>query len=319
MSDKAYEIYEEALRAQHSRNEARRIRTLVDQARQSPHSAGIRWPFELLQNALDAGPRENSSIVTVRLRCDDSKVVFEHDGAPFTSDELAALLSGGSSKDFESETTTGRFGTGFLVTHVLAERTQLRGLLQLDTGCELFDLMLDRGGDEDAILANIENSHQAIRKAKPVSSWTGVQSAVLEYACGEINVFKLGMKELRRTLPYLFATRKTLGHVEIQTGDGEIETWEPSAVDQSTVYGKYVESRSILVTAKDLPGRELRVYRFAETQEASSAVLVLVEHTPRGVRVLLPGKDAPRVFREYPLLSSGFVPINFILDGKFDP
>ena len=157
MSEKAYKIYEEALKEQHSRNEARRIRTRVDQARQSPHSAGIRWPFELLQNALDAGPREGRPAVTVRLRCYPTKVVFEHDGVPFTSDELAALLSGGSSKDFESEATTGRFGTGFLVTHVLAEKTRLRGLLQLDTSCESFDLTLDRGGDEDAILANIQH------------------------------------------------------------------------------------------------------------------------------------------------------------------
>ena len=37
-----------------------------------------------------------------------SSVLFEHDGAPFTTTELAALLSGGSSKEFESEITTGR-------------------------------------------------------------------------------------------------------------------------------------------------------------------------------------------------------------------
>ena len=146
MSEKAYQIYEEALNEQRSRNQARRIRMRVDHARRSPHSASIRWPFELLQNALDAGPRDGRSIVTVRLRREHAKIVFEHDGAPFTSQELAALLSGGSSKEYESEATTGRFGTGFLVTHVLAERTRLRGLLQLATGCEYFDLTLDRGG-----------------------------------------------------------------------------------------------------------------------------------------------------------------------------
>jgi hypothetical protein len=36
-------------------------------------------------------------------------------------------------------------------------------------------------------------------------------------------------------------------------------------------------------------------------------------------RFLFPGSNAPRVYREYPLRGSGFVPINFILDGKFDP
>src|SRR2546421_12510873 len=124
MSEEAFDVYEKALKEQHSRNEARRIRTRVKEARGSTHTAGIRWPFELLQNALDAGPRSGCAMVTVTLRHKDRALVFEHDGAPFTSLELVALLSGGSSKEFESEETTGRFGTGFLVTHVLAEKTE---------------------------------------------------------------------------------------------------------------------------------------------------------------------------------------------------
>ena len=100
------------------------------------------------------------------------EVAFEHDGAPFTSEELAALLSGGSSKEFESEITTGRFGTGFLVTHVLAERTTLRGLLRVPRGCELFELTLDRSGDEDAILRNSRSCNEAIRLARAVKGST---------------------------------------------------------------------------------------------------------------------------------------------------
>src|SRR5258708_4315995 len=112
MSEQAFRTYEQALKEQHTRNEARRIRTRVSEARRNPHPAGLRWPFELLQNALDAGPRGGRASVTIRLRRDPSRVSFEHDGALFNSQELAALLSGGSSKEFESDVTTGRFGTG---------------------------------------------------------------------------------------------------------------------------------------------------------------------------------------------------------------
>src|SRR5437764_13868711 len=154
MSREAFLIYECAVKEQHTRNEARRILTRVTEARRNPHPAALRWPFELLQNALDSGPRQGRSSVTIRLQCDATKVQFEHDGAPFSLQDLAALLSGGSSKDFESDVTTGRFGTGFLVTHVLAESTVLRGILEVPTGCEEFELSLDRSGDEDAILTN---------------------------------------------------------------------------------------------------------------------------------------------------------------------
>ena len=318
MSEKAYQIYEEARNEQHSRNQARRIRMRVDQARRSPHSASIRWPFELLQNALDAGPRDGRSVVTVRLSRELAKIVFEHDGAPFTSQELAALLSGGSSKEYESETTTGRFGTGFLVTHVLAERTHLRGLLQLAASCECFDLTLDRGGDEDTILNNIRDSHEAIRAAVPVSDPAEVPSAILEYEYGEDDSWVHGLKELKRALPYLYGTRVQLGHVELRNGAGDIETWEPSEAEQIAIENGYMQRRTISVTGDNLPKRELCVYRFTAAG-ASAAALVLVEQTPNGFKVSLPEPNAPRVFREYPLRSSGFVPVNFILDGKFDP
>jgi hypothetical protein len=143
VSNAAYTFYEKAEKAQHDRNEARRIRTRVSEARLSPRTAGLRWPFELLQNAIDAGPRPGKSSVAVRLIREADRVVFDHDGAPFTSQELAALVSGGSSKEFESEETTGRFGTGFLVTHVLAERTTLRGVLAVEDSNEVFHLVLD--------------------------------------------------------------------------------------------------------------------------------------------------------------------------------
>ena len=308
MSETAYRVYEEALREQHSRTLARRIRTRVDQARRSPHSAAIRWPFELLQNALDAGPRDGRSAVTIRLRREPMKVIFEHDGAPFTLGELAALLSGGSSKEYESETTTGRFGTGFLVTHVLAERTQLRGLLQLTTGCESFDVTLDRAGDEDAILDNIRHSNDAIRAALPVSDSAAEQSAVLEYAYSEGDVWELGLQELMRALPYLYGTRKKLGDVEIQTDEGELQTWQPSEPHQIDIEGGYAEYRAIAVTGADVPSRELRVYRFTKATDATAVALVVTEQTSNGLRVCLPERDAPRVFREYPLRSSGFVP-----------
>ncbi|MFC2014040.1 hypothetical protein ACFLU8_04090 [Chloroflexota bacterium] len=108
-------------------------------------------------------------------------MVFEHDGALFTSDELAALLSGGSSEEFESAVTTGRFGTGFLVTYVLDERTNLRGLLEVPTGCEQFNLTLHRGGDEDAILENIRSCNKTMRAAELVTDSDTIPSASFEY------------------------------------------------------------------------------------------------------------------------------------------
>ena len=75
-------------------------------------------------------------------------------------------MSGGSSKDFGSTDTTGRFGNGFLATHVLADRMFLEGLMAVGQGYEFFSLDLNRSGDEEEILENIDECSNAIEKAR---------------------------------------------------------------------------------------------------------------------------------------------------------
>lgn len=127
MSTKARSEFDKARIQQTTQNDARRIRTRV-QAAQNSDRAGVqwRWPFELMQNAHDAGPRDGNDQVEVKFVLQDTRLVVRHTGKPFTAQELAALLSGGSSKEFDSEETTGRFGTGFLVTHALSTRVHRR-------------------------------------------------------------------------------------------------------------------------------------------------------------------------------------------------
>ena len=319
MSEAAFNLFEETFREEQNRYQARRIRTDVTEARGSIPSAGLRWPFELLQNAMDVGPRVGNSAVAIRLRCGQTKVSFEHDGAPFTSSDLTALLSGGSNKDFESEETTGRFGTGFLVTHVLAERTTLRGLLETPNGFEQFELQLDRGGDEDAILQNMADCREAIRSARHVPNLHGVESARFEYHLDDDSAFTLGMVSLRSALPYIYATREMLGRVELEIGTEDRDVWATSEITERAFEDGYVEERSLQVHQNGADWPEMRIFRFMTSKQGLASALVLVERSERGWKVVLPEENVPRVYREYPLSGSGFIPTNFILDGKFEP
>lgn len=319
MSEAAFSLFEETFREEQDRYQARRIRADVTEARRSIPSAGLRWPFELLQNALDVGPRAGTSSVAIRLNREQKKVSFEHDGAPFTSSDLTALLSGGSNKDFESKETTGRFGTGFLVTHVLAERTNLRGLLETPGGFEQFDLLLDRGGDEEAILQNMADCREAIRSAIHVSDLNGVESARFEYHIDDDSPLTLGIDSLRSALPYLYATRRVLGRVELRNGEEDTEVWVPSVVTARAFEGGYVEERSLQIRQNGSDSPEIRILRFMTSEQGLASALVLTKHTDEGWKVVLPEGNVPRVYREYPLSGSGFIPTNFFLDGKFQP
>jgi len=180
MSKEALKGFQEAQVDQTYRNQARNIWTHVHNARKD-YGASLRWPFELFQNALDAGPRADKSCVDISVCHFDSVLKFEHDGAPFSYKDLAALLSGGSNKELESVATTGRFGTGYLVTHVLSERVHLSGLLQVENGLEKFELNLDRGGDENAILRNMQLCGASIAEAISIPEIKDVRSAIFEY------------------------------------------------------------------------------------------------------------------------------------------
>ena len=219
----------------------------------------------------------------------------------------------------KAEDTTGRFGTGFLVTHVLAERTSLRGLLETPNGFERFDLLLDRGGDEEAILQNMAACREAIRSASSVCDLAAVDSARFEYHTDDDDPLTLGIDSLGSALPYLYATRQVLGRVELRNGEDNTEVWTPTEVTGQTSEDGYVEERSLQIHRNGTDSPEVRVFRFMTSEHGLASALVLVERTAEGWKVVPPESNAPRVYREYPLSGSGFLPTNFILDGKFAP
>jgi hypothetical protein len=256
--------------------------------------------------------------VAVRLVHERGRVIFEHNGAPFTSQELVALISGGSSKEFESDKTTGRFGTGFLVTHVLAERTDLQGLLALDGVHEMFCLGLNRAGDEKAILENIRTCRESVRAASPVANIDGLASARFIYGVNENDSLALGFDAFRRALPYLYGTRQQLGTVVLEGQDGVAETWTPTGDREYAAEGAWIQERTVRVARTPKPEPvELRVLRVNHEPERLTASVVVLERGAEVWRVKTPDPDLPRVFRDYPVRTATFLPINCILDGKF--
>lgn len=314
MSHQFLKLYSQARQSQAVWNEARHIRTKVNEARGSPHDAAVRWPFELLQNALDAGPRSDRKGVQITLRADRNGLVFEHDGAYFKIQDLAALLSGGSSKGFDDAETIGRFGTGFLVTHVMAPSVQLGGLLAAEDHVERFELTLDRSGDEDAIVRNIEHCNEAIENAVRVEDTNELPSARFLYARDDVSSVLEGIEAFRAALPYLFATCALLSKATIQVEAGNVETWVAGDVESRSRGDSIVTERALQVTET---GDNLRAIRISSTNGHVAAVAIL-GRVANGWGFRVPPKNFPRAFCRYPIRTSAFLPINAVLDAPFD-
>jgi hypothetical protein len=321
MTQVAREEYDAAEREQQERNEARHIKNNVDKARKDHHISGERWPFELLQNAHDTGPRKGLSRVDVAIEWinigEGAEFSFKHNGAPFLPQDLAALLSGGSNKDYLSEKTTGRFGTGFLVTHVLSPRTEVGGLIKTKEGMERFTVTLNRSGDEESILRNIKECKTDLDRAFRVDEISDLSSAEFKYYVDNSASLQQGLSSLREALPYLFATCPALGTVDISGTDGDNESWRADEENVISKDGFIIRERALHLTRKGGKNTEYQIVSVSSAPDASS-VIVGAQLIGEKWRVCVPSETLPRIFRRFPIQYSSALPICFIIDGLFN-
>lgn len=318
MSDLAREAYQRERQEQSSRNDARKIRAKVKDARNNPHEAGGRWPFELLQNACDAGPRVGLNGISVHIDWHSTdagiEVSFKHDAAPFRTRDLTALLSGGSSKDFDSDATTGRFGTGFLVTHILSYRVTIEGLLELPSQTERFEITLDREGDEEAILASRDAADEHIRLAQPVNEIDGHPSASFRWLVTHLDAYHNGVDALAKSLPYVFATCPQLARVTLRDRAGVERVWRADPLSEHAHEHLRWTERAFTYES----GGQTTRFAILRTGDVRASALALVREETGSRRIVVPESDVPRLFRRFPLRGTTGLPIRLVLDGSFD-
>lgn len=138
----AREVFNEAAYKQ----AANKIRQLLSAIRNNPALSAKRWVWELIQNAKDAPNKYGKVSVEIEL-VSDHELRFKHNGDPFSINNISGLVRQVSSKSSvnEDEETTGKFGTGFICTHLLSDVIEVKGILKY-RGYRLFELVLDRSG-----------------------------------------------------------------------------------------------------------------------------------------------------------------------------
>ena len=317
MSKLARKEFDNARILQTTQNDARRIFQRVRAAQQNPTRSSIRWPFELIQNAHDAGPREGDDRVEITFVLSGDRLVVSHTGKPFVAQELAALLSGGSSKEFDSEETTGRFGTGFLVTHAVSTRVDVDGVLTTQEGPEVFHIELARDGDEDSIKTNIHQANEALENAETAQkTWiANSPTASFTYHNPEADVVRRGLDRLEETLPYLYATCSRLGRVQIERF-GEVTSYKPEGPVKSDEGGFVICKTPVSICTSNASSCVTAV-RIGQ-KDGQSALLTVLEH--RGtdeIQVQIPSDGFARVFVKFPIAGTDLLPFNVILDGDF--
>lgn len=123
-----------------------------------------RWMWELLQNASDLGDN-----VKARFEITKDKLIFSHNGKPFTLDEAYNLIMPDSTKDDElthKKSVIGQFGTGFISTHILSKIINVSGIIEDEEHLYNFNFHLDRTdrSDKDFLIESIKKSENEYRE-----------------------------------------------------------------------------------------------------------------------------------------------------------
>jgi hypothetical protein len=219
--------------------EMSKLRASVDASPTTPR----RWIWELLQNAKDVNI---DGKVRVRVEADldgsGAHVTFKHNGGAFSAENIRFLIEQVSSKDRTNDgdgrpTTTGRFGTGFLTTHLLSERVLVRGVA-VGTGFapRKFTLSLDRSGADlqdiiDAVQAAKDSIVDLDDRPKHLGYVPGNFNTAFRYELADTTgrkVASAGLEDLDVCLPYTLSFVREIESVEysnrrlsLQDPDGE--------------------------------------------------------------------------------------------------
>lgn len=183
-----------------------------------------RWIWELIQNANDCAIARK---ISIWINWDENELKFSHNGEIFTYDNLIDLITQISSKRTEDEDKTGKFGTGFISTHLISEIIKVTGVYHQSKNSEEYKIMnikIDRSGKkENEIKESIVNSIKEIdlmdmgenieyvqNSDKPTTSFSydlsGKSSEVQE-------VIKTGCQDLDRAIPFVLVFAKKIKEI----------------------------------------------------------------------------------------------------------
>jgi hypothetical protein len=287
-----------------------------------------RWVWELIQNAKDVNI---GGKVRVRIEADlddaDAHVTFHHNGGAFSAENIRFLIEQVSSKDRTNDatgrpTTTGRFGTGFLTTHLLSERVIIKGVTEgKGFSARKFKLSLDRSGEElEDIIAAVQaakDSLQDLDDRPPFAEYTpGVFNTAFRYQLADKTgktVARAGLADLDICLPYTLAFVRELESVEYR--NRQVSLAEPEDAEED------IEVQILTVTVADPDGfADPEVSSIAALSRGVTTIAVPVKQTANGVQILPLAPNVPRLFCDFPLLGTEAFPFPVIINNPtFNP
>lgn len=178
-----------------------------------------RWLWELTQNAKDCAIGNEG--ISINIESKDGSIVFSHDGYPFDYNSVMDLVLQNSSKR-KADNKTGKFGTGFISTHLISKKVRITGnymdnYKNVRSG---LNIVVDRN------FSNVEELEDKLRNAiEKIDNFFSNQNSTIicnppyvtafnyEFSSTDVDLINKSIKEFYEMAPFVLAFNKAIKRI----------------------------------------------------------------------------------------------------------
>lgn len=279
------------------------------------NSTKKRWFWELLQNASDY-----NELVKVKLIVSSSRVIFLHDGVPFSLRDVLNIISPDSNKqeDKVHVDNIGKFGSGLVSTHILSSILEIEGLcIDDEKECYKFSLSLNRScyKNKQALIEQITQAKEQFKDSLQKQNKTDGYNTSFSYPLGNtlpdlplLSSSEIDLNYLYEVLPYTLCFMPKVRSVVIEDhrNNAAIATFRITRLlekEQEIVFS--IETNSTSSTQR---------FVYFSKGDVSSVFRYECD------KILAFPKELSRIFCGLPLIGTEEIGLPFLLNSqKFEP
>ncbi|GAB4289242.1 MAG: hypothetical protein Fur0025_23670 [Oscillatoriaceae cyanobacterium] len=298
-------------------------------------SSKRRWIWELLQNAKDVA----NGRVKVEILLTKDCVEFRHNGNPFSIENVTYLIEQVSSKERtfdanEAPKTTGKFGTGFMTTHLLSRKVEVSGVLQNEEedsySYKHFSVLLDRSAtDLDEMIQNVDAAFSIFEEIDNDTLYPKLKNYQPNKKCDTsfryildeagFQVAKAGIQDLQNAIAYALAFIPTIESVTV-TDQTQASI---SRYQYTTVKRTQIGQISIVTIEKNGAESTGDIQTIAYLSNDNQTITIAVEVQNLGENrysIKKINQETPILFCEFPLIGSEVFPYPVVINSPlFNP
>lgn len=295
-------------------SEAQSATKIIDKLKALKDSNGpntsYRWIWELIQNAKDVVNTSGFVDIEIIFSEANKTIEFSHNGRLFTTENIVFLIEQVSTKERSltaenKKRSTGKFGTGFLTTHLLSEKVQVHGYLQDgDESPRSFQTLLDRTGqDKTSIMNAISNSCDMLDNGIECTVEENQMNTKFVYELDRIGIetAKSGLRNLLISIPYVFAFVPELNSITVNVDNFQRIIQRGKEVVVELESANVVEVR--ISTSREGKSTDDNRYVFVLSNDKVS-IAVEIKTNDNDKHLIKLRDDLPRIFCDFPLLGT---------------